>query len=265
MNEPVYLASRPAGGRAVVVVAVGGAAGSRAAAAALACAGSALDSAGLLIDLGGGRPPRPSLIAGVAARELEERLAVHLPEAAVASRGRICHLALPANQDGVERVAAALPLARDSVAAIHVPPHLFRLTLGEPSIRLSGALLRADLGAGRPLAALVAGDLIESGLRVAVLKRPLAWITARRALSGLLPADAVGGLPPRIRSRLLAAEFTGQAMDGEDDSASSQRCYSRQHDAEAEPAGAAQQERRDHASARSGRGLHRDPERGAGR
>ena len=51
--------------------------------------GPRASGAGLLVDLDPGRPPRPSLIATVAARELEERLAAHLPEAGVASRGRI--------------------------------------------------------------------------------------------------------------------------------------------------------------------------------
>jgi hypothetical protein len=67
------------GGPVVLVAPVGAAVGSRPAAAALACAGSELDRAGLLIDLDDGRAPRPSLIATAAARALEERLAAHLP------------------------------------------------------------------------------------------------------------------------------------------------------------------------------------------
>lgn len=204
VGGPVYLASRPANGRVVLVGALGGAAGSRAAAAALACAGSGPDRAGLLIDLGGSRPPRPSLVAAAAARALEERLAVHLPDAAVASRGRACHLALPADESGMEGVAAALPLVRDLVAAIHVPAGLFRAALEEPRLELSGVLLRADLDADRSLAALVAGDLIARGLRVAVLKRPLGWLAARRALAGA--AFEGGGLPPRALARLLGED-----------------------------------------------------------
>lgn len=252
---------------AVILVArVGDATGSRAAAAALACAGSEPDRAGLLIDLGGGRSPRPALVATAAARELEERFAVHLPQAGVASRGQICHLALPADASGVELVAAALPLARDTTAVIHVPPCLFRSILEEPRARVSGALLRADLGADRALTALAARDAIERGLRVAVLKRPLGWVASRRALSGFLTrAAGGGGLPRRLRHRLLAAKDGLPTDGGGDREAPSQSCYCRQHDAEAEPARAAQQERRGDASPRSGRGLHRDPERGAGR
>jgi hypothetical protein len=189
---------------AVILVArVGDAAGSKAAAAALACAGSEPDRAGLLIDLGGGRAPRPSLITGAAARELEERLVIHLPEAAVASRGGVCHLALPADPTGVERVTAALPLVRDSIAVVHLPPWLFRAALDEPRIRASGVLLRADLGADRALTALAVRDLMERDLRVAVLKQPLGWLAARRALAGLLPGGGAG-LPRRLPARLLS-------------------------------------------------------------
>ena len=68
----------------VLVTRVGTAAGSRAAAAALACAASEPDRAALLVDLDEARAPRPSLIATAGARALEERLAAHLPDAAVA-------------------------------------------------------------------------------------------------------------------------------------------------------------------------------------
>jgi hypothetical protein len=180
----------------VLAVAVGAATGSRAAAAALACAGSEPDRAALLIELDDGRRPRPSLLATGAARELEERLAVHLPEAGIASRGSICELRLPGDAGGLERVAAALPLVRESHAVIHLPAALLQSALDETRIRPTAALLRADLAEDRPLTALAARDLIDRGLRVAVLKRPPGWIAARRALLGL-PAGG-DGLPVRL-------------------------------------------------------------------
>lgn len=189
-------------GRVILVAAVGEAGGARAVAAALACAGSEPDRAGLLIDAGG-RPPRPTLVASSGARELEERLAVHLPQLRAASRGQICHLAVPADRTGIDSIRAALPLARDAVAAIHLPPALLRVALDAPGISPSGVLLRADLGSDRALTALAVGDLTARGLRVAVLKQPLAWIQARRALFGVLPAGATGGLPRRLTGRLL--------------------------------------------------------------
>jgi hypothetical protein len=186
----------------VLVTAVGAATGSRAAAAALACASSDAERAGLLIDLAGGRAPRPSLVATAAARELEERLAAHLPDAGVASRGQTCHLQLPPDSDGIEQIAAALPLVRGSAAAIHLPPRLLQPTLAEARIHSTAALLRADLGEDRALTALAARDLIDRDLRVAVLKRPLTWVAARAAKLGVPPPGG-SGLPGRLCERLL--------------------------------------------------------------
>jgi hypothetical protein len=184
---------------------VGTATGAQPAAAALACAASEPDRAALLIDLSAARPPRPSLIATAGARGLEERLAAHLPEAPVASRGRFCRLTLPPDGDGLERISAALPLARESAAIVHLSPLLWTAALAHPQIHATAALLRADLARDRPLTALVVRDLLDRGLRVAVLKRPLAWLPAHMALLGALPTDTTV-LPASARRRLLGAD-----------------------------------------------------------
>jgi hypothetical protein len=197
------LARRPAA-PVVLVTAVGEAAGSRAAAAALACAGSEPDRAGMLIDLAEGRPLRPLPITTAGARALEGRLAAHLPNAAIASRGAVCSLATAGQpsgdreggEDSLDLVAAAIPLARDSVAVVHLPPHLLQAALDDPRVRPTGALLRADLPADRPLTALAARDLVARGLRLAVLKQPLGWMAGRLALLGALPD---GGVPAGSR------------------------------------------------------------------
>jgi len=203
----------------VLVTQVGAATGSKAAAAALACAASEPDRAALLVDLGGSRAPRPSPIATAGARALEERLASHLPEAQIASRGQFCQLTVPSDPEGIERAAAALPLVRESAAAVHLPPPLLRPLLDEPRIRPTAALLRADLSTDRPLTALAVRGLADRGLRAAVLKRPLGWLNGRGALLGLPP---IGGdaLPARLLGRLLG------------DAAASlpQACRSRQDD-----------------------------------
>jgi hypothetical protein len=192
----------PRHGPVVLTTSVGAAIGSKAAAAALACAASEADRAGLLIELASGRAPRPALIATAAARELEERLAVHLPQSEVASRGQLCQLTLSADPGGLDGVAAALPAVRDSVAVVHLPPYLLQWALDEPRIRATGVLLRADLGHDRSLTALTVRDLVRRGLRIAVLKQSLGWIAARRALLGALPASGAG-LPDRARARLI--------------------------------------------------------------
>lgn len=188
----------------VLVTAVGDAEGSRGAAAALACAGSDADTAALLVEVGGGTP-RPTLIASAAARQLEERLRSHLPEAKVAARGQVCHLAVPADPDGLELASAAATAARESGAVLHLPPDLLHEVLAQPGWRPSGVLLRADLSSDRALVALAVRDLIGRDLRAVVLKRRLAWVAERRAIFGVLPSGAPGGLPERLVRRLVEA------------------------------------------------------------
>ncbi len=208
--------------------------GSRGAAAALACAGADVDRATLLVDVGG-KPPRPTLLASAAARRLEERLVAHLPQARVAARGQVCHLAVPADPEGLEAASAAVTVARGALAVLHLPPALLRPCLEE---RLgpepSGVLLRADLGADRALLALVVRDLMARDLAVAVLKQRLSWVAERRALFGALAPDAAGRPAAGSHCRLL-----------------SHQCYADSHDTGAEPTRAAQPEWRDHAGSGS--------------
>lgn len=189
----------------VVLVTRAGAAGARGAAAALACAASEPDRAALLIDLDGDRPPRSTLIATTGARDLEERLAAHLPDAAVASRGRICRLKLPPEPEALETLAAVLPLVRESAAVVHLAPALLQPALDAPRIQPTAALLRADLTKDRALTALIVRDLIDRGLKAIVLKRPSGWLTERAALLGALPAGD-HALPAALCKRLIHVE-----------------------------------------------------------
>lgn len=239
----------------ILVTAAGAASGSKAAAAALACAGSEPDRPGLLIDIGG-RAPRPTLVASAGARQLEERLAIHLPLSRAASRGQTCHLAVADDPEAFERIRAALPLVRDSVVAVHLPSARLQEALADVGIRASGAMLCADLDADRALAALAVRDLVGCGLRAKVLKEPLAWVSARRALFGVLPPTVPGGLPPRLIESLLE---NGNEKELE------HRCYDGFDDKEIDSTRTSQQQRRDHASPGRRRGLHRHPQRPAGR
>jgi len=187
-------------GPTILVAAVGAAEGARGAAAALACAGADLDLATLFVDVGG-RAPRPALLASAAAQEMEERLRAHLPDAKVAARGQVCHLAVPADAEGLETATTAITVAREATAVVHVPPQLLQEAL-ESGLRPSGVLLRVELAEDRPLLAVAARDLLGRGLAFAVLKRRLNWVAERRALFGALPAGSQGGLPPRLVRRL---------------------------------------------------------------
>lgn len=196
--------SNPLGdGPTVLVTAVAEAEGSRAAAAAMACAGANGDVSGLFVDVGG-RAPRPTLIVSAAAQKLEERLAAHLPQAKAAARGQVCHLVVSADPEGLDAAAAAVTVARGAAAAVHVPPGLLQPALAEGTkLWPSGVLLRADLQRDRALVALAVRDLIDRELAVGVLKHRLGWVAERRALFGTLPAGSPGGLPERLRRRLL--------------------------------------------------------------
>ena len=240
-------------GRVVLVSALGDASGSKAAAAALACAGSEPDRPGLLVDVGG-RPLRPTLLASAGARELEERIAVHLPDLRAASRGETCHVALPDTDDIGERLRAALPLVRDSVAVVHAPPAASRALLDAGGSTPTGLLLRTDLAESRALTALALPDLVGRGLRVRVLKRPLGWLAARRALFGVLPPESPGALPPRVAQALLESQISA-----------AHTCYGDGDDEETDPEGAAQQKRRGDAGAGRRGGLRGDPQRKASR
>lgn len=189
------------GRRTAVVTTVGAAEGARGAAAALSCAGADVDTPALLVDVGG-RAPRPTLLASAAAQKLEERLVAHLPQQRVAARGQVCHLAVAADAEGLGAAAAAVTVARDITAVIHVQPELLQEVLAQPSLRSAAVLLRADLEQDRALVALTVRDLLARDLAVAVLKRRLGWMVERRALFGVLPADSSGGLPERLVGRL---------------------------------------------------------------
>jgi hypothetical protein len=163
-------------------------------------------------------------------------------------------MAIPADADGLERLPAALPLVRETVAVLHVLPGLFQNLLRVRGLDPSGVLLRADLESERALTALVVRELQQRDLLVRVLKRPLAWMPARRALFGVLSPDAAGALPPHLRKTLLESEIS-----------TSHPCYTGADDAETHPEGVAQQQRRGDAGAGQGRRLHRDQEWQAGR
>lgn len=190
-----------AAGPLVLVAAVGEAEGSWGAAAALACAGAEVDSAPLLVDVGG-RTPRPTLIASAAAQKLESRLKAQLPNAQASARGQVCHFAVPAEADGLALVASAADTARDGGVVLHVPPQLLHTVLADFEDRVSAVLLRADLRTDRALVALTVRDLLERGVAAAVLKGRLTWVAERRAMFGVLPPGASGALPARLVRQL---------------------------------------------------------------
>ena len=95
-----------------------------------------------------------------------------------------------------------MTVARGALAALYVPPVLVQPLLAEGlGSRLSGVLLRADLGVDRALTAMAVRDLRRRQLTAAVLKRRLPWVAERRALFGTLAPGAAGGLPEPLTRR----------------------------------------------------------------
>ena len=174
----------------------GEAEGSRAAAAALACAASERRPRGAARRAHAtARPPRPALVASAAARALEERLAAHLPEAGVAARGALCHLALRPGREGLgARRRRPWRWSATRLGVVHLRPACCRPRSRSRGLRAGAALLRADLGR-RPGADRARGPrpARPRARRSRWRSGRCAWVPARRALFGALPAGAAGG------------------------------------------------------------------------
>ena len=200
----------------IAVTWIGAARGSAAAAAAVAgeLAGEGLGAAAML-ELGAGRTLRPAALASAEARRMELRLAERIDGAAPAARGSLCHLHAGDGPEGLDRVAMALAECGGAPVVLHASPEMFRAAIEDERLPCGAALLRADLPGARGLAALCVADLRRRGMAVKVLKRPLGWIAARRALAGMGPPPA--GLPrlvagkPRRRTLAEGGE-RGQAL-----------------------------------------------------
>ncbi len=186
---------------------LGDAAGSLEAAAALtvvaAQAGGPGESAALLIELGDGGPCKPTILASAPARGIEKELS----GAGAAARGRICHLRLQPDREGLEGAATAIAALSDRpLCLLHAPPYLLRRLLECPALAPRGAVLRANLATDRSLAALTVGDLCARGIRSRIVKRRLGWLAGRRALAGLPPGDNAERLARRLLSGLLGPD-----------------------------------------------------------
>ncbi len=203
----------------ILATELGKASGGLAIAAAVGVTVAVLDAGGatgvLLAELGMERGRRPTMLASAPARELEERLREAGSER-VAARGRLCWLGLPATEGALEGLApilAAVPAG--STAIVHLPAPLWPLALEARLLRPQAALLRADLPADRPLAALAVGELRERRLPVRVASRPLGRVASRRALAGLEVGGAVARRVGRIARGLAGRGIAPAAERGQ--------------------------------------------------
>lgn len=182
----------------IAVTRIGGARGSDAVAAAAAAALGREDG-GLLVEVGTGRPRRPAALASAGARRLELLLAERVEGATPVARGAFCHLHAGAGPEGLELAAAAARECGDAPLVMHVAPEQFRAAIEDGRLSWRAALLRAEMPAARGVAALAVPDLLRRGILVKVVKRPLGWVAARRALAGL-PEESSRSLTARLAS-----------------------------------------------------------------
>jgi len=191
-----------------IATALPGAGGGVAAAAAVAVATASLErvrrrGAVLLVEVGGERRRGPTMLAAASARELEATLRAEGLEAS--ARGALCWVHSGADGDSLAGLRAALRAAGEPAGAAiaWLPAPLWRPALEDDRLRISGALLRADLPRQRALAALAVREVAAAGARPKVAARAPGAVAARRALAGLDPGGAAGERARRLARGLF--------------------------------------------------------------
>jgi Transglycosylase SLT domain/D-alanyl-D-alanine carboxypeptidase len=199
-----------AGPPLVAVTALPGAAGGLAVAAALGVAAARkLEPDAVILCEPAVSPRRPTLVASGAARGLETRLRGSVRASA---RGSLCWVTLA--PDGWRgELEQCLDASPGAVIAFLRPPAWRELLATRPP-ELRGAVVRADLPAGKPLAALVAIELRRMGVVAGVVTRGPGLVPARRAIAGIDPGGSLSGRASRLARRLLpgVAGESGQAL-----------------------------------------------------
>ena len=160
-------------------------------------------SAVLLVEAGAQRPRRPTLVASEAARELERALRQgEVPEAS--ARGALCWVAL-SEERWAQAGRGLVADAAAELAVVHLPPSAWRLAIEEAPPAFAGALVRADPGAHRHVAALLARELAGRGVPLRVLTCAPGQVAARRALAGIDPGGEAGRRAARAARRLAGS------------------------------------------------------------
>jgi hypothetical protein len=145
----------------------------------------------------------PTLLAAAGAREVEEALrGAGVPASA---RGHLCHVALPAGEEGLEGLALALDGAPPVPVLAWVPAWLWPVALERDEPAAGAGLLLAELPRERSLAALAAADLSRRGMRARVAPHAPGALAGRRALAGVRAGGRHAGRFARIARWLLGA------------------------------------------------------------
>jgi hypothetical protein len=185
-----------------------------AAAAAVAVAATPLEGASgstLLLDLrAGARPPRGTVLASAAARELESTLREQ-GRLRGAARGRLCFAVA---NDAEPAAALEAALGEETGAGLVVAicdRGDFRTLLDAGADFRRSVLIRAEAGANRPLIALLAAEMRDRGIPLKAWVAPIGAIGGRRALAGLEPGGASGRRAQRLAGALVPGAAGGLA------------------------------------------------------
>ena len=193
---------RGVGAVSLVATELGGANGGLAVAAAVGVALAKGERKVLLAELGSERRRRPTTLASASARDLERALA-GLGLERPAARGRLCWLGLPAGEEALAELGAALDDVGPDVSIVHLPSRLWRIALDQEALAFRCGLIRADLPDARPLTALAVIELRERRLPARVAARPLGLVASRRAMAGLEAGGAAASRVTRLARGLV--------------------------------------------------------------
>ena len=182
----------------------GGSATAAAVGVALARAAGAAPLGVIVLDQASSLRRRPTLVSSAPARELEAELAAEVPAAA---RGAVCAVGAADADLPVALEVCRAAGARAVVVHAQAPAWRELVDSGEAG----AAVLRADAREARPLTALAARELIQSGLPTGVVPRAPGVVAARRALAGIEPGGELGSRSARFAKRFLRSQ-AGQAM-----------------------------------------------------
>jgi soluble lytic murein transglycosylase-like protein len=151
------------------------------------------------------RPRRPTLVSSAAARKLESLVRGELRAAA---RGAVCWVTL--YRDSWREQLDQCRKAGASMVVASLEPARWRKLIANPAAGVQGAVVRADLPAGRSLAGLTAIELRRAGIPVRVVTCNPGVVGSRRALAGIEPGGPLGARVSRLAGGLLGE--TGQAL-----------------------------------------------------
>lgn len=178
------------------------------AAATVAARAGAAGRPVLLAELRGGAR-RPGLFSTALSRGVADLVRARFSDLTPVTRGQLCHLSLPVEDDVTTSVVAELPriLPEQALCLVVSGPAELRELVETESVEPDSALLVAEFPRDRAVTALACRDLSRRGIRCRIWRLPLGGMRAQLASLGLPP----GGVPAATAARLLVGLERGRS------------------------------------------------------